>query len=511
MDDNKSANSKRIAKNTLLLYARTFVTMTIALYTSRVVLRTLGVEDYGIYNIVGGFVGMFSLISSTLTASTQRFITFELGKKDGHPNEVFSSALSIHIAIALLIIILAETFGLWFLNVKMNIPVERYGAANWVFQFSVITFVVNLISVPYNAAIVAHEKMSAFAYISLLETSLKLGIVYVLPCLSFDRLIVYGFLMLLVALLVRYIYGAYCAKHFSETKFTIVKDKSYYRRLLGFTGWNIIGSSSGVLSSYGVNVLMNLFFGVTVNAARGIASQLDNAVNQFVGNFTMAINPQITKSYASNEKEYMMSLIMRGAKYSYFLLFIMALPILLEADTLLRLWLGEYPEFSVSFLRLSLIYMLLQSLSNTLYTAMLATGNIRNYQIVVGGLALLAFPLAYLFFYLGLDPNFGYYATIIVSILCLAARLYMLRGMIELSIQRYIKEVLFRVVVVTVVATLLPLWLHCVMNASLFRFLFVAVTSVILSGVTVLFVGITSSERLYIFNMIRNRIHGKKK
>ena len=275
-------NSKRIAKNTLFLYIRTFITMFISLYTSRVILEVLGIDDFGIYNVVGGFVGMFSLISATLTSSTQRFITFELGKKGkNNSQDVFSSAILIHVIIAFIIIILAESIGVYFLNTQMNIPLSRLTAANWIFQFSLITFVVNIVSIPYNSTIIAHERMTAFASITLIEALLKLLIVYMLKLSTFDKLIVYGILILSVSLVIRIVYGVYCSRNFVECKFRLVKKNLYYKQILGFSGWNIIGTSSSVLATYGINVLLNIFFGVAVNAARGIAAQVDNAVSQF--------------------------------------------------------------------------------------------------------------------------------------------------------------------------------------------------------------------------------------
>lgn len=503
-------NSKRIAKNTVFLYFRTIITLAIALYTSRVILRTLGVEDYGIYNVVGGFVGMFSLISGTLIASSQRFITFELGKtKNGHPREVFSSALILHFVIASLIIVIAETVGVWFLNYQMNIPDDRMSVANWLFQFSLITFVFNLISIPYNAAIVAHERMDAFAYISVLEAVLKLVIVYVLVLLPYDKLYVYGLLMLAVAVIIRFIYVIYCSRNFYDTEFCFVKDRKYYKQMLGFSGWNILGSSSWVLSNYGINILLNLFFGVVVNAARGIASQVDAAVNQFVTNFTMAVNPQITKSYASKDYGYMMDLIIKGARYSYFLLFIMALPLISETEYITKLWLGTIPEYAVVFIRLSLVYMLCQSLSNTLYTAMLATGDIRNYQIVVGGLSLLSFPLTYMFFKMGLPPEYGYLSTIIISVMCLGARLYMLRGMIDLPVMRFVKEVLGRVICVSVIAGMIPYSITAFYASSLSRCFSNIAISVFVLLVLIYYIGIPISERMTIKNVIEQKLHVK--
>lgn len=507
LNNNSITNNKRIAQNTFLLYIRTFITMIIALYTSRIVLQELGVEDFGIYNVVGGFVGMFSLISATLTSSTQRFITFELGKKtNNHTQEVFSTAIIIHISIALLIIVLAESLGLWFLNEKMSIPIERLNAANWVFQFSLITFIINLISIPYNSAIIAHEKMAAFAYISLIEASLKLSIAYTLKINIYDNLIVYGFLMLCTAIIIRFIYGFYCSRRFPESHFIFIKEKKYYKQILGFSGWNILGSSSVVLSNYGINVLLNLFFGVATNAARGITNQVDNAINQFVSNFTMAINPQITKAYASNNHSYMMKLVMLGSRYSFYLLLLITLPILFETEYILNLWLKNVPNYTIIFIRLSICYTLCQSLSNTLYIAMLATGKIRNYQLVVGSLAIMSFPLAYIFFKLGLPPEFGYYATIIISISCLIARLIMLRGMIRISIRAFFKEVICKICIVTPIASLIPFLITSIMPQGFKRLIFTVIITIISTSIIIFIIGVSKEERIYIIQQIKKKI-----
>lgn len=501
-------NSKRIAKNTLLLYIRTFITMAISLYTSRVILEVLGINDFGIYNVVGGFVGMFALISATLTSSTQRFITYELGKKDeNHSQEIFSTAVLIHIIIALVIIVLAESVGVYFLNNQMNIPISRLTAANWVFQFSLITFVVNIISIPYNSTIIAHERMAAFAYITLIESILKLLIVYLLILSTFDKLIIYGALMLLVSLAIRMVYGVYCSKNFIECKFKLVKERFYYKQILGFSGWNIIGSSSVVLTNYGINILLNIFFGVAVNAARGITTQVDNALNQFVSNFVMALNPQITKSYASGNREYMMKLVMTGSRYSFYLLLIMVIPILFETEYILACWLKNTPKYTVIFVQLSLIYMLCQSLSNTLFTAMLATGNIRNYQIIVGGLALMAFPLSYGLFKMGFEPAYCYYATIFISILCLVVRLIMLHRIIGLSIRIFFKDVIVRVILVSIFSLISPYIIISFMTQGLERFIILSLVSLVATCIFIFFSGISKDERTFFITYIKNKFN----
>ena len=313
-----SENNKRIAKNTLLLYVRMLFMMVVSLYTSRVILNALGVEDFGIYNVVGGVVTMFSIISSSLSSAISRFLTYELGKGNQTKlNKIFSASVSIQLLLSLIIVVLIESVGVWFMNVKMTIPESRMTAANWVLQFSIVTFVINLISVPYNAAIIAHEKMSAFAYISILEAVCKLAIALLIMVSSIDKLIFYAILMCAVAVVIRFIYGHYCKKNFAECTYHFHWDKDILKQMFGFAGWNFLGSGSFLLMTQGVNILMNMFFGVTLNAARGVANQVDNAVQQFVTNFTTAINPQITKSYATGNLSYMHQLVSAGSKYSF--------------------------------------------------------------------------------------------------------------------------------------------------------------------------------------------------
>ena len=326
-----SSNNKRIAKNTLLLYVRTLFIMLVTLYTSRVVLNTLGVTDYGIYNVVGGVVMMFSVISGSLSSSISRFITYELGHGDfDRLKRIFSTSINIQIGISLVILVLAELFGVWFLNTKMNIPAERLSAANWVLQCSLLSFIINLISVPYNACIIAHERMSAFAYISILEAVLKLAVVYMLLVSPYDKLVTYAILLVIVALLIRLTYGQYCRRHFEESRYQFVYDKPLVKEMTSFAGWSFFGNSAYMLNVQGVDMLINIFFGVTLNAARGVATQVQNAVMQFVNNFAVAVNPQITKSYAAGEREYMNKLVCRGARFSYFLLLIFVVPLVCE-------------------------------------------------------------------------------------------------------------------------------------------------------------------------------------
>lgn len=500
-----SANNKRIAKNTMMLYVRMLFSMLVSLYTSRVILQTLGVEDYGIYNVVGGVVSMFSMISSSLSSAISRFMTFELGRGDKQKlKTVFSTSITIQVIISFIVVVLAEIVGVWFLNNKMVIPTERMVAANWIFQFSLVTFVVGLISVPYNAAIIAHERMKAFAYIGILEVLAKLGIVFSLMIAPIDKLIFYGLLLMLLSLVIRIVYGIYCKRNFEECTYCFVMDKPLLKEMFGFAGWNSVGNIAALLKDQGVNVLLNLYFGPIVNASRGIALQVRGAIQGFVNNFVTAINPQITKSYASGEREYMMSLIFKSARFSFYILSLFVIPVLLNSEYILNLWLGEVPEYSVVFLQLSLVYILSESLANPLITAQLATGKIKNYQIVVGGLLMLNFPIDYVFLWRGYSPEIVYYVAIIISICCEIARIYMLHRMIGLSAFKFFREVIFNVLVVFFVALIVPCGLKILMPISFTYFIVMSLISVVCTMLSVLYVGCNQSERSFFLGKTRS-------
>ena len=497
-------NNKRIAKNTLLLYMRMLFMMAVSLYTSRVILHTLGVEDFGIYNVVGGVVSMFSVISGSLSAAISRFITYELGKGDKDKLiRIFSSSVTIQIGLGLVILILAELVGVWFLNAKMNIPDGRMYAANWVFQLSILTFVINLVSVPYNAAIIAHEKMSAFAYISILEVIAKLVIVYLLVISPIDKLIFYAVLMATVALLIRFVYGYYCKRHFEECTYHFIFDKELLKKMFGFAGWNFIGAASAVLRDQGGNIVINLFCGPAVNAARGIAYQVNTAINGFVSNFMMALNPQITKSYASGDKEYMMTLIFQGARLSFYILLLLSLPVIVNAHYILTLWLKIVPEHTTQFVQLVLIFAMSESISNPLVTAMLATGKIRDYQIVVGGLQMMNLPISYVLLRLGCIPETVLIVAICISQCCLAARLYMLRGMIGLSVSRYLSKVYLNVLLVAVLSAIIPCVVFYCLNETFVNFMLICVASAICTCIVIYYVGCNNQERQFILSKVK--------
>lgn len=472
--------------------------MAITLFTSRVILDVLGVDDYGISNAVGGFVAMFSLLSSSLVAASQRFIAFELGKSQPDVKKVFSTTISVHILLSVAIFVLLETIGLWFLNYKMNIAPERMTAANWVFQCSVIAFCIRIISIPYNAAIIAYEKMSAFAYISIFEVLAKLGCVYALYVIAYDSLIVYALFMTLIAIILRMIYGIYCNRKFPSCRYTLSLDKRIFREMLGFSGWNFIGATASNLNGHGINILTNLFFGVALNAARGVASQVDHAINTFVSNFLMAITPQITKSYAAKDFAYINRVIIAGTKYSSFLLCFISLPVCLNTEYILGVWLKEVPEHTAEFVRLGLVYCMCQTLSQCLYRTMLASGKIKKYQIVVGGLSILAFPAAYLFFYIGLPASWGYWALIIFSLVCLIARLILLKEILpDFSARSYFTETLWPIICSITPVVLIVFYIHTsfVERIDILSFIGESLICIILMGISIWALGLSRQER----------------
>lgn len=498
-----TSNTKRIAKNTMLLYFRMLLTMLVSLYTSRVVLNAIGVEDYGIYNVVGGVVAMFGILSGSLSSAISRFITFELGKGDLEKlKRIFCTSVNIQVILIAIITILMETIGIWFLNNKMVIPEERLAAANWVFQFSVVTFALNLLSVPYNAVIIAHEKMSAFAYISIVDVTLKLIVAFIIAYNPFDKLVYYGLLIMIVGLIIRSIYAIYSKRHFEEATYRMIFDKGLMKEMFGFAGWNFIGSSSAILRDQGGNILINLFFCPTVNAARGIAMQVSNAATSFVTSFTTAVNPQITKSYATGERDFMMNLIFQSAKFSFFILLFLALPVFVSTPYILKIWLVDVPENSVVFVRLILIFVLSETLANPLVTVMLATGKIRDYQLVVGGFQMLNFPITYLCYKFGAPSESIFVVAISISVVCEMSRLIMLKNMIDLQIFDFLKKVYFRVFLVAVVAAMLPFMFSNFLQEDLGSFLILTVLSVICVAIFSYTLGCTKQDRIVINNQI---------
>lgn len=516
-----SENSRRIVKNTLMLYVRMLVLMLIGFYTSRVVLGALGESDYGVYNVVGGVVAMFTVISGALNSAISRFITFELGKGEDKSisrvsqlNKVYSTAVLIQAAIALIVAAVAEPVGIWFINNEMTIAPERIPAATWVLHFSVLSFVINLLSVPQMASITAHERMSAYACIGLLDGFLRLMVAFLILRAPFDRLISYSALMAVVVLIVRIAYGVYCRLNFEECRFRPVFDARLVREMFSFAGWNFIGVSSGVLRDHGGNILVNLFFSPAMNAARGVAMQVFTALQGFVTNFMTAVNPQITKSYAAADYDYLFALIRKSSKMSFYLLFVIALPVLFNTEYLLGIWLKDVPQGTVLFVQLFLIFALSESLSNPMITAMLATGRIRNYQIIVGGIQLMNLPVSYVLLKAGASAQSTVAVAITISQICFFVRLYLLKRETGYGAVEHIKKVYFNVLMVSAVALVLPLAVSGLTAASpadtaagaFAKFLLSAIVAAVSAAVSVLYIGCTKGERQDIYTYLRKLI-----
>lgn len=479
-----------------MLYGRTIFAMVISLYTSRVILSALGVEDFGIYNVVGGLVAMFSIVSGSLTSAISRYLTYELGNGNFERlKAIFSTSINIQVVISVVIVILGESLGLWFLCNMMNIPVDRIDEAIIVLHCSLIAFVVNLISIPYNAAIIAHEKMSAFAYISMLDVCLKLGVVFLLYIFPWDNLVTYSVLLLIESVIIRLIYGWYCGRNFPETKYKFVTDKSLVRELSSFAGWNFFANSAYMFNTQGINILMNIFFGVTVNAARGIALQVENALVKFSADFTTAINPQIIKSYASKNMQQVYLLVNRGAKFSYFLILIVALPVLIETEYILKLWLGVVPENTAIFIRLAIIGAMIERLGQTGYTACMATGTIKKYTLWITSVGCLVFPLSYIAFKIGAPVEACYLIFITIYVIVDAVRLWIMKGLIDFPIKTFITDVVIKLSYTTIITIILPIFVIVTFEPSILRFITSVLVCIISSIIVIYMFGLTSDEK----------------
>jgi O-antigen/teichoic acid export membrane protein len=492
-----SANNKRIAKNTLVLYVRMFIMMAISLYTSRVVLKILGVEDFGIYNVVGGIVSMMGVINGAMSVSTTRYLTFELGKGDMvRLKQTFRMCVNIYGLLALILLILSETIGLWFLNTQLVIPDGRMVAANWVFQFSILSTIFSLLTNPYNAVIISREKMSIYAYISLADAVLKLGIVYLLLLVPFDKLIVYGFFLMLLIILNTSIYFIYCNRKYQESRYSFYWETSLFKQLLSYTGWNLFGSASSLVKGQGLNILLNMFFNPSVNAARGIAYQVNTTVSQFFTNFYTAVRPQITKYYAQQDLDNMFKLVFRSSKMAFFLILLISLPLIIEAPYVIQLWLGQLPEFVVPFMRLILVITAVDAMANPLMTTAHATGKIALYQSMIGIMTILNIPISYTLLCYGGSPLTVFYISLIIAILNLFIRLWIVKRLVDFPVWDYVRTVLLTCVLVCVISALIPCIVYELLQEDNFvRFIIVCILSVSSSLFTMYVVGLSSDER----------------
>lgn len=499
-------DNRKIAKNTVYLYIRQIVILAISLYTSRVVLNALGATDYGLYNVVGGVIVLFSFITNALSNSASRYVAYAIGTNDTKEIfRVFGSFLTLYYSLAIIILVLGETIGLWFVYNYLSIPPDRFSAALWVYHFSVVASVLNLLYVPYHCLIVAHERMSAFAYISILEASLKLGIALVLTITSFDRLILYAALILLLGVFIRFVYVFYCKRNFAESYSKCVWDKNLFLEILKYSGWVLFGSLAYTTYTQGLNVLLNIFFGPIVNAARGIAVQIQAATQNFITGFQTAMYPQIIKSYAQNNLSRMHMLLHTVCKGSFFLFYIIALPFLLKTSVILELWLKNVPNYTDAFTRFILVFSMLRALTNEINHAVQATGKIKLYQLVDGFMGLMILPVAYISLkYFHTDPVSVFIIMVIVELLTVFARIRIGIPQIGDSIIKFSKDVLLPVICVAVIGFIAPIIVSHYVKDTILGFVYVTVSVVSWTIPVVFLIGLNRHEKSLIIERVKS-------
>jgi len=482
--------------------------MLISLYTSRVILEALGIDDYGIYNVVGGIVGLLGIISGPLINAVTRFLTYYLGKGDiPLLKKVFASCFLVQAGLSLLVVVICETIGLWFLNFKLNIPADRIYAANWVFQFSIIGSVFSLLIIPYNAAIVSHEHMGIYAYFSIIEVVVKLAFVYFLTIVPYDRLIFYALFLLFLSILMQLLNFTYCKNHFEECHVSLVIDKPLLKEISAFAGWNFFGNAANVCNSQGINILLNMFFGVAVNAARAVVYQVENAIKQFVSNFMMAVNPQITKTFTQGDFDYLKNLMSMSAKYSFFLFMLLGLPVWIESEEILMLWLKKVPEYTSIFLRLSMIASTITIVGDCSYNFMMATGNIKKYQILAAMSGLMVLPLTWLLYKIGCPAYYCYFMLILNYVYIVCLRLYLLQTYIQSLLKWFIVTCVVPIVKVLTVTTILTYLVIYFLPESILRLLITAGCTTIFGISSIYLLGLSPIEKVRIKAIIRTRFH----
>lgn len=506
-----ATNNKRLAKNTIILYIRMIVVMFITLFTSRVILNALGVDDFGIYNVVGGVVTMMAVVNNAMAVSTQRYLTFELGKGDMMQfKKIFSSCMTIYIALATILLVLSETIGLWFVNTKLVIAPDRMFAANVVYQFAILSSVCSMIQIPYNAAIISYEKMNAFAYIGIVEAVMKLAIAYTLFISPIDKLSLYGGLTFTSSFAIFITYRIYCIKKIKETCYSFMWDKTLIKQLISYSGWNLFGALSGVAKGQGLNILINVFFGPAVNAARGIAYQLNHAITMLFTNFFTAVRPQITKYYAQGNLTEMYNLVYRSSKLSFFLILVCSLPLIIEAPSIIQLWLGQIPDYTVIFVRIIVIISAVDAMSTPLMTSIHATGDIKLYQFTVGMIMIMTLPISWIFLKLGFSADAVFYVSLVLSTASLFIRLGITKQKTGLPFMGFVKQVIAPSIIVTVVSLLPPLALHKFLEQSIISTIIVCSVSVLSVIITGYYIGMNRKEREAIYKMFLKRIKKNK-
>ena len=504
MTTEQNLDKRRIAKNTLLLYVRMFLMILIGLYTSRVILKTLGVSDYGVYNVVGGMVSMFAFLNSAMVAASQRFISYELGRGDKERlNLVFCTSVNIHVIIAVVIFILAETIGLWFVNIRLVIDADRMVAANWVYQFSVLTFMVTVVSVPYNSCIVAHEHMRAFAYIGIVDACLRLIAVFLLLVFPYDKLIFYAFGVFAASIIVRILYSFYCKKHFEECAYRFIVNWKLLKRMFSFAGWSVLGNLGFSFKDQGSNIILNLFYGTSINAARGIAMQVSGLVSTFSSNFSMALYPQITKQYAGGNVESCLNLVYSGARYTFYLLTLVSIPFLINVDYVLKLWLGDVPQYTSIFLMISMVVSILYTVTGTVTTALQATGEIKWFQIGICIIMLLELPIGYIFLSYCYPPYYALYPGILTGVIAIFFRIFLLKRYIpKCNISYYLFAVFARSMAIGIATWIICNYIHSFFPDTFFTVILTSLISVVILLIFVFSFGLSSVER----SMIRQKL-----
>lgn len=502
-----SDRTGRIAKNTLLLYVQTLLAMFLALYTSRVLLDIVGVEDYGLYNVVGGLVVIFSLISSSMAASTSRFLTFELGKGNQERlSHIFSTAFVIHVIIGLIVVALLESVGLWFLLKEMQIPEGRQEAAIWVFHCSVAGVFIGIINTPYIAVITAYERFYVFTYFALIDLLLKLLIVFLIQYIHYDQLKVYAVLFVLVQIVVQQLNRWYGRRYFQETRKRFVWNKKLTKEMTSFAGWSMFDKVSFMMYTQGLNLILNLFFGTTINAARGIAVQVQGLVIRLIGNFQHTIQPQITKSYATGDRSDMHRLVYSSSKFSFCLLLLMSIPIFFETQFLLNIWLTVVPEHTIIFVRIMLLVSFVECFANPLNVSAYATGKIKTFNIVTGGMMLVIMPVAYLLLKLGFPPESVFLTHLSIALITQLVRMVMVKSLIGLSLVEYWQKVLFKSLLLFVIVSGVTWGIYSTIEASLIRFGAVTLVSTTLIIVLTYFLVMNADEKQWFQNVFRAKL-----
>ena len=500
-----ASNTSRIAKNTLLLYFRQILIMLVSLYTVRVVLNVLGAEDYGIYNVVAGVVTMFGFLSGAMATASQRYFAFDLGKEDyEHLKTTFSVTFQIYVLLAAIIVVLAETIGLWFVMNKLVIPLERMTAAIWIYQAAVFSFLLTLITTPYMASIIAHENMNIYAYVSIVEAVLKLAIVFLLQVLDYDKLILYALLLTSVSFINTGIYRIYCKKHYIECKFKYVKSKALFKEIVSYSGWNLFGALSGILKRQGINIILNLYFGALVNAAYSIALQVSSSTTTFSQNFVTAMRSPIIKAYAAGHYTETKRMVFSGCKFVFFLVLLFALPLILEMDIILNLWLkNEVSEIMITMTRLMVIEVLILSMSYLIMALAQATGKIKTYQSVVGGILLLNLPISWIILECGFPSYSVVIVAVIIDLISMLARVSIVGKLTFFNVREFFFKVALPCILVTLISLVIPLFLHLNENIGLLRLSEVTITSIIFIVLSAIIIGATKSERKILFDKTR--------